>query len=108
MGPCGQLYGKLHNRHTKNQHQWSSSEPTNLVALPAANTINSFGFNWDAPVTYVGNVSNIVYCYTVNVAPSGSNCNYTATGSTELTVGPYATQPGVNTLYVVAVMNQAI
>ena len=78
------------------------SEPTNLVALPAANTINSFGFNWDAPVTYVGNVSNIVYCYTVNVAPSGSNCNYTAAGSTELTVGPYATQPGVNTLYVVA------
>ena len=78
------------------------SEPTNLVALPPSNTTNSFGFNWDEPVTYVGNVTNIVYCYTVNTAPSSTTCNYTAAGSTELTVGPYATQPGVNTLYVAA------
>ncbi len=78
------------------------SEPTNLVASPPTNTANSFGFNWDAPNTYVGDVDNITYCYTVNATPSAATCSYTAAGSTELTVGPYATQPGANTLYVVA------
>ncbi|MFO0920248.1 MAG: LamG domain-containing protein [Candidatus Saccharimonadales bacterium] len=78
------------------------SEPQNLVASPTTNTVNSFGFNWDSPSTYVGDVNNITYCYTVNVVPSASSCAYTAPGSTELTVGPYATQPGNNTLYVVA------
>ncbi len=78
------------------------SEPTNLIASPTTNTINSFGFNWDAPVTYVGNQNNITYCYVVNTLPSVSTCAYTAPGSTELTVGPFATQPGSNTLYVVA------
>lgn len=78
------------------------SEPVNLGATPASNTINSFGFNWDAPVTFVGNQSNITYCYVVNTLPSASTCAYTGAGSTELAVGPYATQPGSNTLYVVA------
>jgi hypothetical protein len=78
------------------------SEPINLIATPSTNTSNSFGFNWDTPVTYVGNANNITYCYTVNTVPTVSACAYTAAGSTELTVGPYATQPGTNTLYVVA------
>jgi hypothetical protein len=78
------------------------SEPNNLTASPPSNTSNSFGFNWDEPTTYVGNQNNITYCYTVNTVPSASSCVYTAPGSTELTVGPYATQPGTNTLYVVA------
>ena len=78
------------------------SEPTNLVATPSVNSSNSFGFDWDPPATYVGDVSNITYCYTVNTAPSSGTCNYTGAGSTELTVGAYATQPGVNTMFVVA------
>ena len=78
------------------------SEPVNLIATPTSNTVNSFGFNWDTPVTYVGNQNNITYCYVVNTLPSASTCAYTGAGSTELTVGPYATQPGSNTLYVVA------
>ena len=78
------------------------SEPLNLVATPSTNTANLFGFNWDAPATYVGDVNNITYCYTVNVIPSPGSCAFTGTGSTELTVGPFATQPGVNTMYVVA------
>jgi hypothetical protein len=78
------------------------SEPTNVSATPTTNTVNSFGFNWDAPSTFVGDVNNITYCYTVNVVPSVASCVYTAPGSTELTIGAYATQPGTNTMYVVA------
>ncbi|MEO8691657.1 MAG: LamG-like jellyroll fold domain-containing protein [Candidatus Saccharimonas sp.] len=78
------------------------SEPNNLEVTPTSNTANSFGFDWDAPTTYVGSESTITYCYTVNTTPSLSSCNYTAPGSSELTVGPYATQPGTNTLYVAA------
>jgi hypothetical protein len=78
------------------------SEPNNLSASPTTNTTNSFGFNWDAPSTFIGDAANITYCYTVNVLPSGGTCAYTGAGSTELTVGAYATQPGNNTMYVVA------
>ena len=79
------------------------SEPNNLIVLPSAtNTVNSFGFNWDPPSSFVGNQNSLTYCYTVNTAPSPSNCAFTAAGSTELTVGPYATQPGTNTMFVVA------
>ncbi len=78
------------------------SEPNNLVASPASNTVNSFSFDWNEPTTYVGDERNITYCYTVNVTPGIGSCNFTAPGSTELTLGAYATQPGTNTLYVVA------
>ncbi len=78
------------------------SEPNNLVASPATNTQNAFAFNWDAPTTFVGDETKITYCYTVNVLPTVSNCVFTAAGSTELTLGAYATQPGANTMYVVA------
>ena len=78
------------------------SEPNNLSATPTTNAVNSFGFNWDQPTTFIGDASNITYCYTVNVLPSVSSCAYTGAGSTELTVGAYATQPGDNQMYVVA------
>jgi len=77
-------------------------EPNNLVATPTTNSVNSFGFNWDAPTTFVGDEDNITYCYTINTLPSSTSCAYTGTGSTELTVGAYATQPGLNTIYVSA------
>jgi hypothetical protein len=54
------------------------SEPTNLIASPALSTSNAFGFNWDPPASYIGDVSNITYCYTVNTAPSSGTCNFTA------------------------------
>ena len=78
------------------------SEPQSVIANPSTNTTNSFAFNWDPPVTYVGNENNITYCYTINALPSASNCTYTPAGVTSLGAGPYATQPGANTLYVVA------
>lgn len=78
------------------------SEPLNLTANPTTNTTNSFSFDWDAPTTFVGDENNLTYCYTVNTQPTNSNCTFTAGGVTALGAGPYATQPGSNTLYVVA------
>ncbi len=78
------------------------SEPQNLDVNPSYNTENSFSFDWDHPNTFVGDASNLTYCYTINVLPSSTNCTYTNSGVTSLGSGPYATQPGSNTLYLVA------
>jgi hypothetical protein len=80
----------------------SPSSPQNITPAPSTNTTNSFAFSWLAPATYTGSVSNITYCYTINALPNSSNCTYTAAGVTSLPSGAYATQPGDNTLYVVA------
>ncbi len=78
------------------------SEPQNLQATPSTNTTNAFAFSWAAPTTFVGSAGNITYCYTINALPSSANCTFTAAGVTSLGSGPYATQPGANTFYVVA------
>ncbi len=78
----------------------SPSAPQNLDATPSTNTVNSFEFSWDLPSTFVGDANNLSYCYTVNTAPQASNCSFT--NSRNLSAGAYATQPGVNTMYVVA------
>jgi hypothetical protein len=78
------------------------NEPQNVNASPSSNSTNLFAFNWDAPSTFVGDENNLTYCYTINVTPSVSNCTFTSAGVTSLGSGPYATQPGINTFYVVA------
>ncbi len=78
------------------------SEPLNVQASPSSNTVNAFSFSWDTPLTYVGNANNLTYCYTINTLPSDSTCTFTSGGVTSLGSGPYATQPGVNTIYVAA------
>lgn len=78
------------------------SSPQNVSANPTTNTSNSFAFSWLAPASYVGQASNITYCYTVNSTPTVNNCTFTAAGQTSLLAGAYATQPGDNTFYVVA------
>ena len=80
----------------------SPSGPQSLTANPTSGPTNSFAFNWNAPATFVGSPSNLTYCYTINTLPTVDTCSYTAPGVTYLTAGPYATQPGSNTLYVVA------
>ncbi len=80
----------------------SPTSPQNLTATPTTNTSNSFAFNWLAPASFVGQPSGIVYCYTVNVLPNSGNCNYTNPGQRSLPADAFATQPGVNTFYVVA------
>ncbi len=78
------------------------SEPQSLEANVINSSMNSFSFNWDAPAMFIGDEDNLDYCYTVNTLPSLSTCNYTGKGITSLSAGPYATQPGKNTMYVVA------
>ncbi len=78
------------------------SEPQNVIATPSTNTTNAFAFSWSAPATFVGDVNNITYCYTINTAPSSATCTFTTAGVTSLGSGPYATQPGANTFYVAA------
>ena len=78
------------------------SEPLELVATPAVNTKNLFSFSWSRPTSLVGDANAATYCYVVNTLPNSSNCSYTAPGVTTLAEGAYATQPGANTLYVVA------
>ena len=76
------------------------TEPQNLQVTPDSNTENSFAFSWDSPVTYAGQESGISYCYTVNSIPSSTICNWT--NSTSLDADSFATQPSLNTFYVVA------
>ncbi len=80
----------------------SPSAPQNLQATPSTSTTNFFSFSWLPPATFSGSQSNITYCYTINVSPTSSNCTFTDPGVTSLPGGAYATQPGVNTIYVVA------
>ncbi len=75
------------------------SAPTNLAVTPTSSTTNSFAFSWDPPsddgVTVEG------YFYSVNSLPTASNTSYTT--SEYLEAGPYATQQGTNTFYIVAI-----
>ncbi len=74
----------------------------NIDVSPADSTTNSYAFTWDAPNTFTGQESNITYCYSINTAPTLNTCTYTSAGQTSLSAGAYATQPGTNTMYIVA------
>ena len=80
----------------------SPSVPQNVSATPTTNTSNAFSFSWLAPASFTGSENSLTYCYTVNTLPSELNCTFTAAGVTSLAEDAYATQPGENTLYVVA------
>lgn len=80
----------------------SPSSPLSIQATPSTNTSNSFGFSWSPPASFVGSASGLQYCYTINTLPTVNTCTFTAAGVTSLPAGPYATQPGANTFYVVA------
>ena len=78
------------------------SEPQSVSVDNETNDINEFSFSWQAPQTYVGDAKNLDYCYSINILPSVNSCKYTGAGVTSLDSGPYATQYGQNTFYVVA------
>lgn len=80
----------------------SPSSPRSVTAAPGTNSVNSFAFSWAEPASFTGSASNLTYCYTINALPTVSNCSYTAAGVRTLPAGPYATQPGENTFYIVA------
>lgn len=76
--------------------------PQSLEVTPEDATTNAYTFTWDAPSSYTGQEENLVYCYTVNTAPTANTCTFTSAGQTSLSSGAYATQPGTNTMYIVA------
>jgi hypothetical protein len=78
------------------------SAPQNLVATPSTNNANSFAFSWDAPSDLVGLTQNANYCWSANVLPDANNCTFAGIGVESLSADAYATQPGLNTMYVVA------
>jgi hypothetical protein len=73
--------------------------PTNLSVNPSTpSDANAFSFTWHQPLTYNGSVSG--YYYSINVLPTITNTTFVT--ATSLPQGPYATQQGQNTLYLVA------
>ena len=80
----------------------SPSAPRNLAVSPSDATTNSYSFTWDDPSAFTGQASNLTFCYTVNTLPTSTTCAYTSAGANSLSADAYATQPGTNTLYLVA------
>lgn len=79
------------------------SEPLGLSVDHLSNTVNEFSFSWQTPQTFIGDANNLNYCYSINILPSVDSCQYTgAGGKMSLDSGPYATQFGQNTFYLIA------
>ena len=80
----------------------SPSKPTNLGVGPTDSVTNSYAFTWEDPVSVTGQTSKLTFCYSINTLPTAISCSFTAAAVHELTADAFATQPGVNTLYLVA------
>jgi hypothetical protein len=80
----------------------AASPPTALAVDPddVNNGNNSFTFTWDTPASYGGDETKIKYYYSINVPPTAYNTVETTAKSAG--PGPFATQYGENTFYVVA------
>ncbi|KKP68856.1 MAG: hypothetical protein UR66_C0003G0121 [Candidatus Moranbacteria bacterium GW2011_GWE1_35_17] len=76
------------------------SPPENLAVTPAYSTGNSFAFDWDQPLSFIGEASKLKYYYSINTLPNAYNV--VETTSTFAGPGPFATQKGANRFYVVA------
>ncbi len=78
------------------------SGPQNLRVTPESNSLNEFAFSWEPPSFYFGAQTGLRYYYSINALPTENNVNDVGLVNTYLSVGPYATQKGVNSIYVVA------
>ncbi|NTW46398.1 MAG: hypothetical protein HGB18_05140 [Candidatus Moranbacteria bacterium] len=84
-------------------YYYSASAPTppqNLEVSPESSSSNSFSFSWETPVSFVGDVAKLKYYYSVNALPTAYNT--VETTNVFAGPGPFATQRGPNTFYVVA------
>lgn len=76
--------------------------PANLhMTTDQTSATNSFGFAWDVPAVFLGSAVNLSYRFSVNAIPTPSST--TTTSLRYLNPGAYATLPGENVFYVVAV-----
>jgi hypothetical protein len=80
----------------------AAAAPSNLHVSPSSNSQNDFAFTWGTPSFFLGDTADIDYCWSVNtpIAEDGSNCTWTGKGITQLASGAYATQQGLNTMYI--------
>ncbi len=76
------------------------SPPKNLTVSPESSSSNSFAFSWEAPESFIGDVAKLRYYYSVNALPTAYNTVETTNAFAG--PGPFATQRGPNTFYVVA------
>ncbi|MCX6812715.1 MAG: DUF2341 domain-containing protein [Candidatus Berkelbacteria bacterium] len=76
----------------------SPTAPTSLTVDPSTSANNSFAFSWSLPLTYGGAIAG--YYYSINALPTIVNSTFSS--STSLAAGPYASQQGQNTFYIVA------
>ena len=76
------------------------SPPQDLTAVPEYSASNSFSFTWDQPASFVGDANKLKYYYSVNAKPT--QYNTVETTAKAVGPGPFATQKGSNTFYVVA------
>ena len=84
-------------------YYYSASAPTpprDLVVNPASSSTNSFSFSWSMPESFVGDASKLKYFYSINALPTAHNT--VETMNTFVGPGPFATQKGPNTFYVLA------
>lgn len=93
--------GNVSNEAQTNYYYASNApvKPTELVASPDMSDVNSFSFNWTAPVH---GIDIAEYGYSINATPTEQNIIWTGSDTTSLSAGAYATIQGVNTIYVVA------
>jgi hypothetical protein len=80
---------------------FSEAAPTASTGLqvdPISADENVFSFSWGLPLEYNGSIAG--YYYSINALPTIANVTYTT--NILLPDGPYATQQGENTLYLVA------
>lgn len=80
----------------------ASDAPNNLSVTPTSSNANNFSFTWSPPTTLYGHSDEAEYCWSVNITieTDGSNCNWTGKNVYSLSQGPYATQQGLNTMYI--------
>lgn len=74
--------------------------PTGLNVDPASNTANNFAFSWTAPANPTSPIAGYYYAVNPVLPLTTDKANYTADAS--IPAGPFATQQGENTFYVVA------
>jgi hypothetical protein len=85
------------------EYYYSADAPTppeNLIVTPAYSVNNSFAFEWNQPVSFIGEVNKLKYYYSINTLPNAFNT--IETSSKFAGPGPFATQKGPNRFYVVA------
>lgn len=89
-------------------YYWSGvapDKPTGLEVTPGASDTNSFTIHWHKPAVAPEDPPVVGYYYSINEAPTMSNLTYVASEADITTIGPdaYATQQGLNTIYVLSV-----